>query len=193
MPEEILDGDILPPLIDTTLVQENSTKEYIINIDDIVQEAYRYRQAFQIMRNATERDTIRIILNTPGGYVSTAIQICSHLVKTKAATVAEVYEACSAGATIALHCDKIEIMPFGYMMIHSMSGGFSGKAADMKAHTDFIDKWNDDVMKTCYQGFLTDVEIKNIISGNELWLHKKVIDQKLKAWTPMRKRKVKAL
>ena len=176
---------------DKTLVQEYIHKEYIINLDATIEDSPNYRTAFQVFRNATVDDTIRIILNTPGGYVSAGIQIANAMLETRATVIAEIYEACSCGALIALHADVVLVKHFGLMMIHTLSSGGSGKQSELKASTDFFDKWNENMIKTVFAGFLTMAEMKLVIAGADMWLDKHEIEKRLKTWVPIRKRKAK--
>ena len=45
----------------------------------------------------------------------------------------------SAATMIALHCDKLEIAEYTAFMIHSASGGISGKSHETKAYMEFND------------------------------------------------------
>lgn len=190
---EFEDEDMItaPMMPDTTIVQEVLTKEYIINIDDDVVEPCNYRKVLQTLRTASGTDTVRMIMNTGGGYLSSAGAITHYLLNTKATTIAEIHTACSAGAMIALNCDSITVANHGFMMLHTLSSGFSGKAVDIKNQSDFINKWNEDIAKLSYQGFLSSAEIIDLLNGTEFWLDKKAIDKRLKTWVPVRKRKTK--
>ena len=173
------------------MIQVITKKEYIINIDTPIEDACNYRQALHILRTATENDTIKVVLNTPGGFLTTAIAIANGLLHTKAKTTAEIVEACSAGMVVALSCDELSIVNHGYVMLHTLSGGAIGKQSDMKAQGDFLDAFAENLAKTVYQGFLTNAEIKNLLCGTEIWLDKKAVESRLRSWVPMRKRKIK--
>ena len=73
--------------------------------------------------NASEKDTIKLIVNSRGGLVRTFTQLHNALMTTKAKTIAEIYAAYSAAGTIAFSCDEVVVKNFGALMIHEISAG----------------------------------------------------------------------
>ena len=110
------------------LVQTITHNEYIINIDYDIEPSYFYREAFLILRNAKSDDTIRLVINSYGGYLEPALQFYNLLLNTQAKTIAEIYAAYSSASIIALSCDNIITKDFCSMLIHSLSTGSDGKA-----------------------------------------------------------------
>ena len=179
------------PEITIDLFQEtySVSKEFVINIDHDLETPNYYRKAFDILRNATCKDTITVVLNTSGGYVDSAVEFFNLLLETAARTTAEVYTAYSAGSLIMFGCDEIKLQRFCSILIHSLSWDSVGKADEIKTKSDFIEKLNRNLMTTVYQGFLTPKEIQEIMKGKDLWLQKSEIEKKLKNWVPIRERK----
>jgi len=120
-------------------ISENITRSsvYRIYIDKDIEEPSNYRSVCNILNKATEKDVVRLIINTPGGYVWSGVEICNYLQKTKAKTIAEVHVAYSCGSMITFHCDEVEVMMYGSMMIHDVSFGSYGKVSEVIPHTDF--------------------------------------------------------
>jgi ATP-dependent protease ClpP protease subunit len=175
-------NDVIQCVIETT-------NEYIINIDDDVKSPNNYRHIIHALRSAKEEDKIRLIINTCGGYIDTAIQLIEYIWKCKATVIAEIYQASSAGSLISLACDEIQVSTFGYMMIHSISGGDYGKIHERKASVEFTDKWCNKICGDMYKGFLTVEELNHVLNGKDYYFHKAEIDKRLKKWKPHKSKK----
>jgi len=174
---------------DETLIDVKTItkKVYTVYIDEIVNEASYYRKLFNIMRDANTEDEIHFIFNSPGGYVDTMSQLAYYLTSTKATTVAEVHQACSAASFAALHCDKIEVKKHGYMMFHSLISGVFGKAGEMKSAADFLHK-QDKLYSEVNKNFLTAKELSDIENGMDIFIDEEECNKRLKGWVSLRKR-----
>lgn len=166
-----------------------SSKEYIINIDDEIWESFNYRKIYDCLRKAEENDTVRIILNSSGGDLSTFVEIYNLLIDCKAKTIAELYLAYSAAAFLCLSCDEIEIKEFSSMMIHSMSYVNEGKLEEVMASNDFIKKWNEELTHKVLKGFMTQQEIQEVNNGKDYWFLSEEILKRKGKWIPIRRRK----
>jgi len=168
--------------LEGNFVQENiiTTKITFINIDEDISNPNEYRDAFHKLRTASDNDVIRLIINSHGGILDTAIQFYDCLKNTKAKTEAEIHVAYSAGAMIALSCDDIIVNEFSSMMIHCLSWVSSGKVPEIIAKSDFIEDWNKIIKNRVYKGFLTDIEIEKINEGIDLWFLAPEIEKRLK-------------
>jgi hypothetical protein len=163
--------------------------EYFLNFDDTIVGPSEYRRAYEVLREAKRGDVIKLILNTEGGWVRSFIQLYSSLMRTEATTVAQIHEACSAGALLALSCDYIDTQEFCLMMFHDMSsGGYYGKLGEVEPDLMFSKKRRKEFENILYKGFLTDKEIEKIRDGKDIYLDKKNIDKRLKKWIPIRGR-----
>jgi ATP-dependent protease ClpP protease subunit len=172
------------------LKKENKTLEYHIHLDQEIGPPSEYRNIFEILREAKKEDKVIFHFNTPGGWLDTMIQFFDSLLHTKAETKAVIYSACSAGAIIALCCDKIEPTRFAYMMIHSMDTGTSGKISDIHDYSQFAQNQNLEIIETVFQGFLTKQELQSVNKGKELWMHKDEILKRLENWKTIKQRKL---
>lgn len=162
---------------------------YRIYIDKDIDEPFNYRSICNVLNKASEKDIIRLIINTPGGYISSGIEICNYLQRTRAKTIAEVHVAYSAGSMITFHCDEIDVVTYGNMMIHNVSFGEFGKVSDVIARTDFEKDHVKNMTHKTYSNFLSSSEIDNVLLGQDIWLNENQIKQRLKKWKPMRDRK----
>lgn len=165
-----------------------SYNEIIINIDDEVDSPSKYRGVYDALYKADSKDSVTVILNTPGGYLATQNQMVNCLLDTKAKTKAIIHEASSAGVGIALACDEVEVKKFGYMFIHNASTCAFGKVNEVTTRTDHLKTYWRTIMSELYRGFLTEVEIQQVFEGKDFYFHKDEIEKRLLNWIPMRKR-----
>jgi ATP-dependent protease ClpP protease subunit len=71
-----------------------------------------YIEWFNIIRNASEYDTVKVYINSGGGDLNTALQFMRVLSDTEADTIASVEGSCMSAATmVMLSCDAIEVSP----------------------------------------------------------------------------------
>lgn len=171
------------------LVETNTITihQYVLNIDEEIESPSMYRQAFSVFQKATEQDVIIIRINSPGGFVSTAVQMINMIQNCRALCIAELYLAYSAASAIALACDEIRVMKYSSMMVHNITLGLYGKVNEIASHGNFINDWGSNFLRKVYNGFLTKGEIDSVLSGMDLWFKEEEIKKRLKAWTPMRK------
>jgi ATP-dependent protease ClpP protease subunit len=168
-----------------------TVNNYIINLDEDIEIPSHYRKVFEILRVATKDDTVTFNINSPGGYIDTMIQFYDCLLNTKAKTIANIYQACSAASVIALCCDEINATRFSYMMIHSMSTGTYGKISDIECYATFAVKQDIEIANHIYSGFISPSEIKLVNKGKELWLNQKEIQDRLKNYKTIKTRFLK--
>lgn len=169
-------------------VKEIVKSEYTVYLDEEVDSAEKYRMISEVLRQANKEDTITFIINTVGGYVSTFIQLYSSMINTKAKTIAEVYEASSAGSMVMFACDEINIQPFGIVMIHDFSAGVEGKMKEMQSRVKSGEDHRNEIFDTIYKYFLTDEEIADIKKGVDLYFTTEESKKRLKNWVPIRER-----
>lgn len=176
---------------DLVVVKNYNFREFIVNLDSEIKEVSQYRKAFHVLSTASPNDIVRVIINTPGGLVDTALQFHNMLLNTQARTIAEVYNAHSAGSMVMLSCDNIQMMRYSSVMIHSVSFGIGGKVGDVKAYADFTSDSNKAILDDIYAGFLSEKEIESIVNNKDIWLTKQQCEERLKTWVPIRARNSK--
>lgn len=177
--------------LDVIDVSENVSRSsvYRIYLDKDIDEPSNYRSICNVLNKASEKDTVRIVLNTTGGYNSSMFEICHYLQTTRAKTIAEVHMAYSAGSFIMMHCDEISLTPYSNIMIHSSSYGDYGKAHEVVSRIDFEKIHLENIFYIAYKGFLSSDEIRQVLEGKDFWFNDNQIKQRLKKWKPMRDRK----
>ena len=157
---------------------------YNIHIDKEIGNAENYRKVFDLLQQVSPYDFINVIINTPGGDMHTALQLYSNVLKCHAFCTAYIYRAYSAGAIIALACNSVIVEKFGSMMIHTSHSGYNGKTSEINTWSKFSNKFDLQVNKEIYSGFLTEKEIDTINNNCDIWLTESEINQRLKKWKP---------
>ena len=130
-----------------------------------------YVDWFELIRNASENDVIKIHINSHGGNLFTAVQLMRVMAESQANIIASVEGACMSAATmIFLAADGFEISENSMFMFHNYSGGTIGKGGEMYDNIMYERKWSDKFMRSVYSGFLTDIEIKSMLENKDIWM-----------------------
>ena len=141
-----------------------------------------YVEWFEIIRNATENDIIKIHINSPGGNLYTAIQMMRVMSESQANILTSVEGACMSAATMVfLSGDLFEISDHSMFMFHNYSGGTIGKGGEMYDNIMYERKWSDKFMRSVYAGFLTDDEITSILENKDIWMEPEEVFKRLNA------------
>lgn len=149
-------------------------------ISDEVSAPDTYNELVYRLRTASESDVFTLHLNTPGGYIDSALMIIDAIKASKATVNAHIAgTVASAGTVITLACKDVSVAPHTAFMIHNYSSGMQGKGHEMKAYQTFADKNLNAAFAEMYKGFLTDVEMTDIIDGKDLWLNKEEVEERL--------------
>ena len=143
--------------------------KYTVHLTDIVEPDF-YSDLFYQLENCGESDVFEIVLNTFGGQEDTAIQLYNAIQNSPATVVGRVSGyCCSAGTIILLACHTWIVPPNSKLMIHSSSGGTSGKSHETQAMVEFDANWLKSFFISVYKGFLTDKEITEVLGGKDMW------------------------
>lgn len=142
----------------------------------------------QAIETARAIDRITLRINSNGGNPQAAQAIYAALLKTPAFTKAQIINAVSTGAIVAMSCDSIELTPFCSMMICNASSGSGGKLGDMAGYATFKSGYFAEWYAQLYAGFLTIDELKDIAKGQDFWLKEDQIRERLQNWKPIRER-----
>jgi ATP-dependent protease ClpP protease subunit len=145
-----------------------------------VLDAEEYIDWFDTIRNASEIDTIRIYINSPGGDLYTTLQFLRVMSDTEATIVTSVEGACMSAATmIFLHGHTHEITPHSLFMFHNYSAGTFGKGGEMYDQLQFERKWSENFMRAVYKDFLAEDEIQSMLNNRDIWMTSDEVAQRL--------------
>lgn len=144
-----------------------------------VEHPEEYVEWYDIMRNCSEQDIIRIHINSPGGQLHTAIQMMRCLQESQATIICSVEGECMSAATmIFLQADIVEVSDHSMFMFHNYSGGTYGKGGEMIDQLTYERDWSYNLLSSVYKDFLTEEEIDQIMANKDLWMSgNEVIDR----------------
>jgi ATP-dependent protease ClpP protease subunit len=157
-----------------------------------VLDAEEYIDWFDTIRNASEIDTVRIYINSPGGDLYTTLQFLRVMSDTEATIVTSVEGACMSAATmIFLHGHTHEITPHSLFMFHNYSAGTFGKGGEMYDQLQFERKWSENFMRAVYKDFLAEDEIQSMLNNRDIWMTSDEVAQRLEKLQEARAKQTK--
>jgi ATP-dependent protease ClpP protease subunit len=136
-----------------------------------IAEPCQYNELCYLLSQASEKTTVILHINTPGGIIDSAFMIVSAIKKSKARVIGSLSgTVASAGTLISMACDELEATQHLTFMVHNYSGGIAGKGHEMKARQKFTDAHLNEAFKSFYNGFLTGDEMERVVEGTDLWM-----------------------
>ena len=161
--------------------QKATSRHLHYYISSRLEEPAKYAEMIHQIRSASANDIIHLHLNTPGGLVSTGVQIISAMRATQAHVVSHLEgEACSMGALLFLSADEMVVYDDSILMFHNYSGGAFGKGHEITAVIDATNKWYTKLTKSVCSPFLTDAELVKIFEGADMWMLSDEVQTRLK-------------
>lgn len=144
--------------------------DHVIYIDDLSW-LEDHQDRLQVIRQASPDDTIRVVINSPGGVVSIAMAYVSAIRESQGQIVTHAEgNVCSAGTILWLACKDRTVSPLTEFMFHNYQGGTYGDGANMYSQIAFEKHYFDRLMDTFYTGVLTDTELATIKGGGQVWM-----------------------
>ena len=141
-----------------------------VYITGAIGEAEDYLELFDKIRNAGENDFIKLHINSPGGYLSTATQFLRCLQETRASVIASVEGECSSAATILLlAASSFEVSDHSTLLFHTFSSGMGGKGNELRERSKFDSSWSEKYFHDIYKDFLSKEEIDQLLEGKDFW------------------------
>ena len=146
-----------------------------------VLDAEEYVEWFDVIRNASAVDTIRIYINSPGGDLYTTLQFLRVMSDTEATIITSVEGACMSAATmIFLSADELEICDHALFMFHNYAGGALGKGGELYDQIQFERAWSRKLLESVYQNFLTPAEITQMLENKDIWMDSDEVRRRVK-------------
>jgi len=174
-------------------VQTQSAKIHHYYLSGYISEPTDYVKMVHEIQTAPAEDTIHIHLNTPGGDLSTGVQIINAMKYTAALVICSLEgEAHSLGSLIFLAADQFVVHDNAFMLIHNYTGGVFGKAKEQEMEMEATIKWFAEIAKKYYTPFLTDKELKEIFDDKDKWLHSEEIRKRLTKMVRLKKKELNA-
>lgn len=165
---------------DPVVRERLNAKGIYVNFDDNVSVTYyltdeihdspEYHDFVEIAMVLESSDSIILMVDNGGGYVSGAQMLITAINNTEASTTAVITNiAASAATIISLACDDIVMMEHSYFMVHAVSFGSVGKLHEIAAHTEFAIERSKVFIQSVYEHFLTPEEIEAVIAGKDMY------------------------
>lgn len=167
----------------------HQSNEYHYYFDQELGEPCLYRDLSQTLVQAHDGDVINLMINGPGGYVSTATQLVNLIANSRATVVGHLLgPSASAYTSIFLACHAWVVHPHATLMAHTFTGGFYEKGTEIGRSLNSFEEFMDDFMADIYYPFYTEEELEDIIKNNRnLYLNSKEINRRLETVVEYRK------
>lgn len=151
----------------------SSSGIFSIYLFGAIESPNQFIDAIHAMDSAGEGDLVEVHLSTDGGSLDAtdtflaSMNSCDGRVVVLASGGVH-----SAGSVILLQAKEFVLSENFNMLIHNGGYGAAGKYSDVKAQTAFTEAYMETLMRTTYDGFLTDEEIEQLIGGKDFWMEK---------------------
>lgn len=156
--------------------------EYYL-VGDIT-EPENYIDLCDLLRHASPNDEIVIRFNSGGGLLSTGDMIINAINESQANVHGFIEHACGSMATMLfLACHNWSVSENAEFFVHSASGGTFGKEHENYASTVFARKKIHKMIKTRYDGFLSEDEINNVLNGQDYYFDADEIKTRLESFS----------
>lgn len=187
--DDDLDGPNLLPYVKRSF----AISQVNICLDEAIVEPKYYRAVISELQTLGEHDTVNVTFATNGGSAAGMVCLIEAFRNTSATVSGAIIGDChSAGSILAMNCDQIYVAPYASMMIHNISYGYEGKDADVMGMVSHTSAWSKKLIKETYEGFLSESEIIEVLSGKELWLDSDQIKERFEKRQKYVEKKMKA-
>lgn len=161
-------------------IEQQPITKITVPIDKEVRDPSYYRLVANKISELSEGDVIEFRIHSPGGQLAGLVTLLHAVRTTEADTVAVVEgDAYSAASLLALACDVVIVGPYANFLCHSASLGTRGKATDVLSQVTHTKDYAEKIFRECYEYFLTEKEIEDVLAGKEMYLDYKQINERL--------------
>ena len=144
---------------------------------EISDEEKWYYPLLEALYNATDKDTVHILINSGGGAVDASNAIMHAIGVSKAKININITGSCaSAAAQIFFFATKLEktdycVSMLSRILIHPFTGGTWQRFDALKERVDGMLEWQERNLRTIYEDILTEEEIQSILKGKEFYIN----------------------
>lgn len=152
-----------------------------VYFDELIADLPYYRNLLQYMREMQPEDELRIWVDSPGGYLASALSIIDAMNSTEGqVTVIVTGQAASAASIIALNAPNLIIGDNAYMMCHSASYGTGAKKqGEIFSQVQHSEQSLRKMMFELYENFLEPEEIEMMLVGRDYYFDYDEITERL--------------
>lgn len=156
---------------------------YHFYIHGEIGDSEEYVDLLDTLYTSGETDVIMIHLNTPGGYLNTAVEIIHAIAQCKATVITCADgQVASAGSLIFFAGHTFLIGEFCEVMLHDGSGGNIGKINENLKSAQFTADRLAHIYHTVYGRFFSPVEVEEILNGKDLYLNSSEVEAIIEAY-----------
>ena len=154
------------------ITERVNSRTYDIYLSQEVESANKYTKLFDILRNSTRYDIIKIHINCFGGELRTGIQLINAMKQSEAniVTILDSF-AFSLAPLILFAGDNIQIGEHTLLMFHDYSSGNYGKGSEQYENAIAMNEYYKGLLEKYAKPFLTDEEITKITDGKDLYFN----------------------
>ena len=143
-----------------------------------------YIELCDILRSASPNDEVLIRFNSGGGLLPTGDMIINAINESQANVHGFIEHSCGSMATmIFLQCHSWSLSDSAEFFVHNASGGSFGKENETYVSTMFARRKIHRMIKNRYAGFLSDVEIENVLNGQDYYFDAEEISSRLESYS----------
>lgn len=166
------------------VVAPQGGNHYTVNITQEFGDAYSFDNVIALLNNATEYDDITFNISSRGGHLFSLIAVQNALSTTQARFhMVLLGQACSAGGALFLTegAASYQIGKHTMLMIHPVQCGTGyGAANENQTRANANSVINENFVRSCYQDFLTEDEINDVIKNNrEIYMFDDEVSERL--------------
>ena len=135
----------------------------------------------ELLRTATDKDSIQLFINCPGGEIYPTLQVLNAIeaCKAKLSVVAD-GQVASAIALIFLAVKNRKVLDNSFFFIHYYSGMTVGKGNEQRSQVEFHDEFMKNLFRKYMSGFLTSEELGSIFEGKDFYFNAEQMRKRLK-------------
>jgi ATP-dependent protease ClpP protease subunit len=152
-----------------------------VYLDEPIRELSYYRNLLHYMRQMEEHDELRLWISSPGGYLSSTLEIVDAMNNSEGKVMCIVTgEAHSGASIIALSAPHLIVGDNATMMCHTASYGIDfSKQGNIESMVEHSKKQIDKIVRKAYKHFLSESEIELMLTGKDYWFDSDEIKERL--------------
>lgn len=141
---------------------------WMVNITDSISEIHEYIPLLDTLYQADVNDIIELNIASPGGYISTATQICTAIKQCKGTVIGHASGMCaSAGSLIWSVCHQVSVGDGANFMWHMSSHADHDNSLAVRNEADFQIEYVREVLLgiSIKRGFITEEEVEELCTN----------------------------
>ena len=171
---DILDIKTPPSTNASFSIKKNDVTAQVLHIylKSTIDSAEEYIDLCHELRSLSENDTVYMYIGNYGGSCHGLVSLISAVRDCPAEVNMVVTAPCySAGSSLALAGDSLEMKDFSFLMFHNYSSFSWGKGGELLEGVVNTKKWIHDYFNKIHSPFLTESECKRVENDKDVYVH----------------------